>query len=66
MTMNELEGEINLVILGEPFLKKFYTIYDVEARKIGIAPAIHKWFSWKFWKISKISKKIFPTENPSN
>jgi len=29
------------VVLGGPFLKKFYTIYDVDNYKIGFATATH-------------------------
>jgi hypothetical protein len=29
------------VVLGAPFLKKFYTIYDIDNYKIGFALAKH-------------------------
>eukprot|EP01017_Pseudomicrothorax_dubius_P031202 TRINITY_DN3959_c0_g1_i8.p1 TRINITY_DN3959_c0_g1~~TRINITY_DN3959_c0_g1_i8.p1 ORF type:complete len:438 (-),score=99.42 TRINITY_DN3959_c0_g1_i8:17-1330(-) len=31
----------NTIILGEPFLKKYYTIYNLDQRKVGIALAKH-------------------------
>jgi len=31
-----------LMLLGEPFLKRFYTIYDRQALRMGVALAKHK------------------------
>merc|ERR1719440_1408200 len=35
-------GRGPIFVLGMPFLRAFYTVYDVKEKKIGIAPANHK------------------------
>jgi hypothetical protein len=37
---DDLDGKFT-IILGGPFLKKFYSIYDVDNYKIGFALANH-------------------------
>ena len=40
MALNDLDGQFT-VVLGGPFLKKYYSIYDVDNYKIGFALAEH-------------------------
>jgi hypothetical protein len=43
MPMNVLSNDTKItILLGQPFLKKYYTIYDQDNSKIGFAKAKHK------------------------
>jgi len=35
--LDSLEGQ-HTILLGDPFLRAYYTIYDMEANKIGLVP----------------------------
>ena len=43
MPMNVLSNDTKItLILGQPFLKKYYSIYDHDNSKLGFAQAKHK------------------------
>lgn len=42
MTQDVKPGEGAVWIFGDPFLRKYYTVYDREKMQVGIAPAAHR------------------------